>query len=268
MNNEYKKKIDDMVWSYSRITCYDQCPYSFYLDYIIDDDNEYLSEGNYYAEVGSYVHSILEMIFKGELSVDDASEYYMNHFDENVMYTTKQSIMDKTYEMCADYFASVDFDWLKDYEILGVEKEIHVEIGDYQFKGYIDLLLRNKSTNDITIVDHKSSSYPFKKDGKTVLKKSENDFAKYTKQMYLYCKAVYDEYGEYPKWIIWNHFKDQKTARIEFNQQDYEKSLKWFVDVIKKIYKDCDFEANIEFFFCTHICNFRSSCEYINQDNE
>ena len=29
--NEYKENIDDMRWSYSRVTCYDHCPYSFYV---------------------------------------------------------------------------------------------------------------------------------------------------------------------------------------------------------------------------------------------
>ena len=68
------------------------------------------------------MHSILEKVLKGELNVEDASQYYVEHFDDNVFYETKQNIMDKTYEACADYFASVDFDWLKDFEILGVDR--------------------------------------------------------------------------------------------------------------------------------------------------
>ena len=264
--SEYKEKIDNMRWSHSRITCYDHCPYSFYLKYIIDDDEQYLAEGNFYAEVGSFVHLILEKIFNGELSVDDASQYYLEHFDDNVFYTTKQSIMDKSYEACAEYFATVDFEWLKDYEILGVEKEVNVETGGYTFIGYIDLLLRHKETKDIYVIDHKSSAYPFKKDGKSVLKKSENDFAKYCKQMYLYSKAVYDEYKEYPKWIVWNHFKDQKIAKIPFVKRDYDESLAWFENVIHRIELDNDFEANEEFFYCHNLCEFRNSCEYANQE--
>ena len=260
--NEYKEKIDKMIWSYSRVSCYSHCPYSFYLKYIVEDDEQYLAEGNYYAEVGQYVHSILEKIFNNELSVDDASEYFVEHFDENVFYETKQSAMDKTYEACADYFATVNFDWLKDFEILGVEKEIKVEIDGYKFIGYIDLLLREKKTNDIYIIDHKSSTYPFKKDGKTVLKKAEEDFEKYKKQMYLYCKGVFDEFGEYPKWIVWNHFKHQKIAKIPFLKIEYDNSLNWFKDIIHKIEVDEEYEGNFEFFYCTTMCDFRNSCEY------
>ena len=264
--NEYKENIDDMRWSYSRVTCYDHCPYSFYLKYIINDDSQYLAEGNFYAEIGSYVHSILEKIFNGELTVDDAPQYYMEHYDDNVFYTTRQSAMDKAYESCADYFASVDFEWLKDFEILGVEKEINISINGYRFVGYIDLLLRHNETKEIYVVDHKSSAYPFKKDGKSVLKKSENDFKKYCRQMYLYCKAIQDEYGEYPKWIVWNHFKDQKIAKIPFIEEEYYEALQWFIETISRIESDTNFEANVEFFYCTQLCEFRSNCEYINQE--
>ena len=264
--NEYKDKIDRMIWSYSRITSYEQCPYNFYLKYIIDDDEQYLAEGNYYAEVGIYVHSIFEKIFKKELNVEDASQYYVDHFDENVFYTTYQNTMNKTYELCADYFATVDFDWLKDYEILGVEQKINVSINNYNFTGYIDLLLKHKDTGEIYIVDHKSSSYPFKMDGKTVLKKSQNDFEKYKKQMYLYCKYVFDKYNVFPNWIIWNHFKDQKIAKIPFVKNDYDEALKWFSDEIEKVENDETFDANLEFFYCTQLCDFRLSCEYANQD--
>lgn len=264
--DEYKEKIGGMRWSYSRVTCYDHCPYAFYLKYIIDNDDEYLAEGNYYAEAGGYVHSILEKIFNGELNIEDASEYYADHFDENVLYKTFQSAMDRNYEACANYFATVDFDWLKDYEILGVEKEIEISIDKYRFIGYIDLLLRHKTTKEIYVLDHKSSAYPFKKDGKSILKKSEDSFLKYKRQMYLYCMAVNNEYGVYPKWIVWNHFKDQKFAKIPFIKEEFDESIKWFIDTIHRIECDEDFQANIECFYCKQLCEFRASCEYIQDD--
>lgn len=57
--SEYKDDIDKMRWSYSRLTSFEHCKYEFYLNYIVNDDEEYLSEGNFYAEVGSFVHEIL-----------------------------------------------------------------------------------------------------------------------------------------------------------------------------------------------------------------
>lgn len=260
--SDYKDKIDSMVWSHSRITSYTQCPYSFYLRYIIDDDDQYLSEGNYYAEVGIFVHSILEMIYNGELKYEDALNYFIDNFDDNVFYETRQSVMDKTYEACADYFAEVDLDLTERADILGVELKIDTSIGEYKFTGYIDLLLRDKESGDIYIVDHKSSSYPFKQDGKSVKKKDQSNFLKYKHQMYLYCKYVFEVYGKYPKWIVWNHFKDGKFAKIPFNKAEYDEALEWYKNQIHTIECDNDFESNREFFYCTQLCNFRASCEY------
>lgn len=251
-----------MRWSFSRIALFEHCKYAFYLKYILNDDEAYLDENNYYAEVGSFVHSILEKILKNELSVDKAPEYYLEHFDDNVFYTVKPSTMEKTYETCADYFAELDLDWLKDYEIIGVEKKVETKICGYDFLGFIDLLLLDKKTGNIIIVDHKSSAYPFKKDGKTVLKKAEENFESYKRQMYLYANAVYQEYGVYPTELWWNHFKDGKIAKIKFNSDDYYSSLQWFQDTIKRIREEEDFEGNLDFFYCKELCNYRNCCEY------
>lgn len=52
----------------------------------------YLAEGNFYAEVGSFVHEILAMIFKGELKVDDALQYFIDNYDDNVFYKVKEAL--------------------------------------------------------------------------------------------------------------------------------------------------------------------------------
>ena len=265
--SEYSKQINDMIWSYSRVLEYTNCPYSFYLKYIINDEDLYLPEGNYYAEVGSFVHKILEMVFKGELDIDDALDYYLANYDDNVFYTVRQSIMDSTYIQCAEYFANEKLEWLNGYDVIGVEQEISIDVGDYKFTGYIDLILQDKETGEITIVDHKSSKYPFKKDGKTVLKNSKASFEKYKLQMYLYSKYIFDTFGRYPKYLAWNHFKSQKIAKIEFKQDEYEIALQWFIWQIVNINNDESFEANIDHFYCRNLCDFRSTCEYFNQDD-
>lgn len=260
--------LKNMELSHSRLALYHQCPYAFYLRYIVDDDDQYLNENNYYAELGSYVHLILEKIFNGELDVDEALDYYIEHFDENVMYETWESVMSKSYELCADYFAEVDFDWLKDYEILGVEKEIHTEVAGYKFRGFIDLLLRNKDTGEIILIDHKSSSYPMKKNGKSVLKSEKDNLEKYKRQLYLYSKAVYEEYGKYPDYLEWNHFKDKKVLRIPFSKEEYDEAMLMIEATILAIEKDDEFPAIQDYFFCHQLCNFRASCEYANDEGE
>ena len=153
MGDEHKTR-----WSYSRCTSFGQCKYEYYLNYIINDDEQYLSEGNYYAEVGSYIHKILEMIFNGELKQEEALQYYLDHYKDNVFYKVKkQSTMDKTYALLADYFANLDLSWIDNYEILGVEKKMKFSLDGYDFIGYIDLLLRDKRDGRIVVLDHKST---------------------------------------------------------------------------------------------------------------
>ena len=265
--SKYKDIIDKMEWSYSRLSSFDHCKYEFYLNYIIANDDEYLEESNFYAEVGSYVHEILAKIFNRELTPDEASQYYVDNYNDNVFYKAKQSTMNKTFEACADYFATVDFGWLNDYEILGVEMENKFQIGKYNFVGYIDLLLRDKRDGKIVVVDHKSAPYPFKVNG-GVKSNYQSNFNSYKRQMYLYSYAVKQKYDEFPKEIRWNHFKDGgRFASIPFLEEEYYETIKWFEDMIHKVEKEEDFQPMLEFFYCKNLCNFRASCEYCKMED-
>lgn len=261
---EFVKRPEMESWSYSRTTCFAHCKYEFYLQYILRDDKLYLSEGNYYAEVGSLVHDILSRVFKGELEPGNSEDVFQKEYPDNVFYMTKQSIMQNTYQKCIEYFRNLkkNLQWMQNCEVLGVEMEQHFVLQGYPFVGYIDLLLRDKNDGRIIIVDHKSAPYPMKKKG-GIRKNAEESFASYKKQMYLYCYAVYQQYGEYPKEIIWNHFKDDgQLARIHFSMEEYEETLQWFIDTIRIYETEEAFEPSQEFFYCYNLCNFRNSCEY------
>lgn len=259
--SSYKEIIDKMRWSFSRLNTFDTCKYSFYLGYIINDDDLYLSESNFYAEAGSFMHEILEKIFSREMTPDEAARYFVDGFDRAVTYKVKKSTMDKTFELCAEYLCSEDFSWIDDYDILGVELKVDLKISGYDFIGYIDLLLRDKADGKLIVVDHKSATYPLKSDG-SVKKNSEHSFNAYKKQMYLYCHAVKEKYGEFPKAIIWNHFKEFKFAAIPFDHAEYEETMRWFTDTIRRIENEEDFDPTLEYFYCNNLCSFRSSCEY------
>ena len=268
MGNDYSEIIDAMVWSYSRISTFAQCKYSFYLKYIVDDESEYLPEGNYWAEVGSFMHEILEKIFKNELSPDDAITFFVDNFDNRVLYKTSQSTMDNTYDACINYLSSEDFWWVKECEILGVEQEVSISIFDYKFTGYIDLVLQNKHTGDIILVDHKSAAYPLSANGQRVLKNHAKSFESYTKQMYLYSNAIRQLYGKFPKYIVWNHFKAGRMVKIAFDPEEYDASIKWFIDTIESIKNERDYQENVDYFYCHNLCAFRNSCEYNQYPNK
>lgn len=258
----YRDKIDSMIWSYSRLTAFAQCKYQFYLKYIVADDSQYLAEGNYYAEVGSFVHSILEMVFKNELSVEDAGQYFADHFDDNVFYKTRGNLMDRRYEACANYFADLDLDWLCDCDILGVEKEIDISIEGYRFTGYIDLLIRDKTNGDIILLDHKSARNPVSAKTGKLLKSSEKSYESYKHQMYLYSMYVKREYGKYPTYIAWNHFADGGIVILPFDLAELNAAKDWLVSTIHAIEREEEFDCTQDYFYCHNLCDFRNSCEY------
>lgn len=255
-------------FSFSKLSTFEDCPYCFYLQYRLTDEDRdlcgYIPEGNYYAENGSLVHSVLERYFNGEIELDDLPGVYIDEYD-GVCYKVRESTMKKTFETCADYFAEVDFDWMKDWEVVGVELKVEIEIRGYKYIGFIDLLLKNKETGEYWIIDHKSSDYPFKRDG-TVSAKSKESFASYKKQMYLYCYAIKKLYGKYPTKISWNHFKAKKFATIDFEQKECTNAVNWFVRTIKKIQNEKQFEPKKDFFHCSELCDYRNCCEYRKED--
>lgn len=265
--SEYKEQIDKMRWSYSRLSNFDTCKYAFYLNYIINDDSQYLSEGNFYAEVGTFMHEILAMYFAGEISRTEAVKYFRKNFDSNVLYEVNRSTKEKSYNACLDYLENGNLSWIDNYEILGVEQEIEFEINGYKFICFIDLLLKDKQDEELVLIDHKSAGYPFKQNG-GVKKNSEISFNHYKKQMYIYCYAIKKVYGKFPKEITWNHFKENgKFATIPFKMDEYEDTLRWLEDTIHTIEDEEDFDPTLNYFFCNNLCNFRSSCEYSIAEN-
>ena len=81
--------------------------------------------------------------------------------------------------------------------------------------------------------------------------------------MYLYSYPIYQEYGKYPSRIVWNHFYEQTITNIPFVKENYEKTLKWAVDIIHQIYQDEEFTAHLNYMMCHVLCGYRNNCEYV-----
>lgn len=260
VKNNFKEKLDGMTWSFSRVNTYKECPYQFYLKYIEKNEN---GISNFYAELGHFMHEILEGILLGKIALEDAAEYFDEYVDKCVFSEIKKSTGEKAYEACIDYLATTDLEMLDGYDIEGVELKCVYDFREStHYIGYIDLLLRHKTNGYYVVVDHKSSAYPFRKDGSGVLKSKEGIFQDYKRQAYLYSRYVYEHYGKYPRYIWWNHFKDQKIAKIDFNIDEYNEAMKWFGDTIDQIYQDNDFLPDMSYVKCNVLCDFREECEY------
>ena len=121
----YKKLLNDMTWSFSRLHVWEKCPYAFYLKYIEKRDGE----SNYYASNGKCIHEVFESLLKGKITLNECTQVYADRY-ELICEETKQSIMDSTYEKCMDYLCTIDGINSEKYEIIGVELKVNFTIGE------------------------------------------------------------------------------------------------------------------------------------------
>lgn len=75
----YAPLIRDMTWSFSRANTFANCPYKFYLRYIMQRQ----PSEQFFASYGGFVHKLFERYYTGELKRDELpSEYLLNFSDE------------------------------------------------------------------------------------------------------------------------------------------------------------------------------------------
>ena len=252
--------IDTMTWSFSRLNSFYTCPYEFRLHYI--DCNK--SENGFFGEYGSLIHKILEKYEKGELSLFELNDYYEEHFSENVPHDAPPNkyvdIKQSYYEKGLDYFNNIDLD-LDKYEVLGVEKEVRFQIAGKDFVGYIDLLLKEKETGKIIILDHKSASIKILKNGK-VSKSDQEHVREFIRQLCLYAIPIIEEYGHVDE-LWWNLFKDKNWLKMPFNKGDYDEAIKWAEDTLTLIENEKNWFPNPDSYYCNFLCGQRNhACEY------
>lgn len=256
-NNDFV--IDTMTWSFSRLTAFDQCKYGWKRHYIDCEDGE----NNFAAENGLAVHQTLEEYLNGKVDVWDLPAVYDSKFNALVVhdapYNKYANLAEKTYNECYEYFEN--FQGLDPkYEVLGVELQENFKIGGYNFVGFIDVLLRDKETGEITISDHKSHVYKFKKNGE--LSKSElSSFENYKKQLYLYAVSVLEKYGRVD-YLRWNLFRQQRDLIVPFKQEEFEAAKLWALDIIERIKAEEEFpELNTPDYYCQNLCDYREECK-------
>jgi len=233
------------IWSYSSLKLFEQCPYAFKLRYIDEEDDKQ----NAFAQHGKFVHSLYEMWAKGEISSYELVDIFEQDYDLWVterfpFFTMYKAFFEKTRTGLAE------FDGFSG-EIIGVEEEMHTEIGGYKFIGYADLILKDE--NGIVILDHKSH-------GKWKNKKERAD---YMRQLYLYAKCAYEMYGEYPYKLVFNMFRNPENPLDEelFKIDDYNAAIDWFAKTVDNILAVSEWDCKPDSWYCANLCGF-TDCVY------
>ena len=245
---------EDHVYSYSQLTQFAECPFSFYLERI----EKVPKASSAFAEQGTLMHQILDEWARGEIAVEDMPAEFEKRYPEVVVtqfppILAAKGYSRKNYEQCLEYLRN--FDGFKDLEIIGTETKFETTLADRPFMGVVDMVARDKETGDFIVLDHKSKSL-------SSFRKTEEEMYR---QQYVYSKYVREKYGVWPTMLMFNLFKEN-GARMKkhFDANEYEKTLRWARGIMEKIeaFDMFDWLQSKEKsdFFCKELCNVRHEC--------
>ena len=242
--------LDAMDWSYSRVSSFDQCPRMFNLTYLLCKDRV----DNAFAQWGTLAHSILERYFRGRAELWDLSGLYEEEYSEAVTERFPFPRLEESYrERGLEYFDTFSGQLADEKEVLAVEDRYTSKLRGVSIVGVIDLVLNNDS--GLIVCDHKSR-------GRW---KSREERRKYLRQLNLYAIRVKEKYGEWPRELWFNKFREGVLDREPFSLATARADATWFLRSIDNIYKARDFPAKPDRFFCDYLCSVREHCEHSSQ---
>lgn len=249
----YSLITSQMTWSYSRLSAFESCPYRFFMKYLLNCDEE----PQFFSQFGSFVHEIHQLVFESLLSKTSAASYYVRNFDERV--TAKapsKQIFTSYFKGGLDYFKHMpEFDG----SVLGIEKEFHFDVDGYPFVGFADLLTR--TDQGLLLYDHKARALKPRSNKKkpTV---SDQELDRYFRQLYLYSIPIKEEYGEYPKELIFNCYRGGYFIKEPFSIEKLENAKSWASGTIRDIIATQQWQPRLEFFKCKYLCGLENDCSY------
>jgi hypothetical protein len=254
--------LDGIRFSYSSLTTYETCHYSFKLTYL--DKCERIN--NFYGQYGTLIHQTMYEYFANNLDAFELSSYFVDNYDKVVIAPAPPypaGMEEKYKEAGLEFFNNFSFDKENNDIILNEEKlEFEFDEG-VQFVAKPDLVLLNKPSENFILVDYKTSA-PFKIDkrnNKETIDQKKMDG--YYKQMYIYTYALRNyKFTPIDKITLWFTRPDRKHT-ITWNEQDEEDAINWLHKEVNKIRRDEKFIFNNNnTYFCNQLCSVRESCEF------
>lgn len=210
------------------------------------------SDGNFFSDYGSFGHELLEKWAKGELETFALASEYDDLYNLSVIHDPPpfpKGMSERYFEAGARYFEN--FDGFGDqWDILDVEEKFSIQIRGHEFLGIADLVLRDKNTGKITVIDHKSKSKS----------SMEREIDTYRHQLYIYAMFVKQKYGVYPEKIAFNMFKEGYVIEETFDPAQLEKTEDWIEATINEILADTTFQPTPNNYFCHYLCGVSGFC--------
>lgn len=250
MNYDYL--LSQTVWSFSRLKCYENCKYSFFLQYLDYPRPEKTEK--FYTEYGKLMHGLIEKVTTGLMTADDAKKEFLISFPQINRRFIKPTTYNNYFVQAVECLSNLK----KEDNILATEKQVNFKIGEYPFVGYIDAIVSDGG--GYYIRDYKTRI--LKSTSTKKPRKAQEEFVQYAHQLYLYSIATKELYGEYPKKIQFFCYRDSSVAEEEFNPDRLTDSEEWAASTIEQIKREEAWSPSPDWFFCNQICALSESCEY------
>lgn len=247
------------IYSHSRLSTFEQCPFKYKLKYI--DKIKPLIEKTIETHLGSTVHDTLEWIYNSVKQnpdkiflMDEIIQYYVETWQKNFSYKilivkkdlTHIDYFNKGIKFLANYFQM--HQPFKDGTI-ECEKRIVIELDENtKIQGFIDRLVHNIETGKYEIHDYKTANKL------PTQKKMDQD-----RQLALYSIAIKEIYGQEKEVIlVWHYLAhNQKIVSKRTNQQ-LENLKQETKELIKKIVNTKYFPTD-KSMLC-HWCEYKDVC--------
>lgn len=255
---EYDFIIDNMRFSYSNLSTFGTCKYSWLLTYIQCEARG----NNAFGQYGSFIHFILEKFFRNELEIWELAEYYEKNYNDYVLLNFPpypKGMGEKYYEDGLTFFENFEFD-KSNYEMISIEEEINTKFNGISFIVKPDIVLKNKKNGNVILLDYKTKKL---KGGKY-----DNDtIESYRHQMEIYAYFIWQEKNiEINKIFIW-FVRNNKFHELDVNPLKISETLSWIEQIIGEIKSEKEWTPNqlsSNKYFCQHLCSVSEFCKYQN----
>lgn len=250
---KYSFVIDNMVFSYSRLSSFDDCKYKWFIRYLLEEDEKEI----FYASYGKFIHSLLERFYKKEITKEMMLSEYLTSYNSNVL-------GERPSEAVAESYFKSGLEYLKSftpfpYKVLSVEERAEIQIGGYSFVGYPDMVCADGE--EIIVVDNKSAQLkPRSKRAKPT--QNDKQIDDMLTQLYIYAEFVKQKYGKYPSRFILNCYRAKTIIEEPFVYSRFQETMEWVEKKIAEIRMEENFNPSIEYFFCNYLCGYHDDCVY------
>lgn len=247
------------VYSHSRLSCYEQCPQKFKLQYIEKLETE--EEQTVEAFLGIRVHEALEKLYRDlahqkKNTLEEVLDFFTSEWNAN--WTNDISIVREEYH--AENYLNMGKKYLTDYyqryhpfnqgKTVALEELIRITLdveGTYRLQGYIDRLTETRD-GFYEIHDYKTNS-----------RLPLTEYIRSDRQLALYMIGVKNQYPDVKDVkLIWHFLKFDKEIDSTRTENELTQLKKDTIQLIETIENDERYEAHSGY-LCDW-CEYHSCC--------